>query len=171
MTGKGTPVAPDMAQGTSSGVGGATRRSKISAGVIRSAPLVIASMARSAVSRKIAEVTPPVDLDDPLQRAFAKFGRRPQRQCAQQAAHQALKIGVVTPRRQAERIEATVQMSIPPNGFARFVRAKANERNTQLVAEEAQKVEHAPLLPIAAGHQILHLVDHQHPRIDFLEQK
>lgn len=81
-----------------------------------------------------------------------------------------MKVGVVPPRWQAIRLEAAVEMGVSPDSIPCFVRAEADERNAQLVAEEAQQIEHPALLAVGTGNQVLDLVDDQHAGRSFLQQ-
>ena len=68
-------------------------------------------------------------------------------------------------------IEPAVEMRVAADGVASLVRTQTHQCDPPFIAEEAQQVQHAALLAVASGEQILHLVDHQHAWIDLLEQR
>ena len=52
-------------------------------------------------------------------------------------------------------------MNIAPNGLSRFVDAKADERDLETIAQEAQRVQNDPLLTVGTGENVVYLVDDQ----------
>ena len=80
-------------------------------------------------------------LDEPLTGAIAEDAFAPQRQRAQQAADQAGEIVVVAPGRQGEGLEAPHELVIGAQRVARRLRADADQRDPQFVAEKAQHVQ------------------------------
>src|SRR6202034_3129959 len=109
-------------------------------------------------------------LDDPPTGEIAKDAFAPQRQRAHQAADQAGEVVVVTPWRQGEGLEAPDELVVSAQRVARRLRADADERDPQFIAEKAQRVEKSRLFAHRAGLEAVDLVDDQHARLRLAEQ-
>lgn len=95
----------------------------------------------------------------PFQHAVAAFAFAPQRQRAHETADQTFEILVVAPLRQGESFEPTHQLIVGLQRVARLLRAKADQRNAQFIAKEAQEIEEPHLFAHRAGPQAVDLVD------------
>lgn len=88
--------------------------------------------------------------------------KREQRRVAYQ---QLVKIRIVLPRGEFEGLKAVGELLVGQKCGSGFLRARTDERYSQVISEKANTVENDSLLSIGSGQQAMNLIDDEHADI------